>query len=150
MSNLNALLNEAEKTNERLKDSILAGDYDSMTTIERSKVELSSRIFFERRNDYAERLKDLELEKKCAVELAGELSDELKTAADVVLSARSALFDAEMQYQAVQSKQYFVDNELENNRLEANRVNAELNTHIQSRLSGIPDEMETLTNETTY
>ncbi len=141
MSNLNGLLAEAEKTNERLKQAIVSGDYDLMTKIERSKIELNSRIYFARRDELAERLNDLRIEKQSAAELSAELADELKTAADVVLKCRSALFDAEMQYQAVQSKQYFVDNELENNRQETNRVNAELNTHIQSRLSGIPGEL---------
>jgi hypothetical protein len=150
MSNLNGLLNEAEKANERLKQAIVSGDYDLMTKIERSKSELNSRIFFEQRNDYAEQISNLAIEKKCAVELSGELAEQLKLAADVVLSARSALFDAEMQYQAIQSKQYFVDNELENNRQETNRVNNLLTNHIQSRLSGIPDEMEAITNESTY
>lgn len=150
MSNLNGLLNEAEKTQQRLKDAITSGDYDLMTKIERSKVELSSRIFFEQRNDYAEQINNLAIEKKCAVELSGELAEQLKLAADVVLSARSALFDAEMQYQAIQSKQYFVDNELENNRQESNRVNGLLTNHIKSRLSGIPDKMEAITNESTY
>jgi Mg2+ and Co2+ transporter CorA len=137
MSNLTGLLNEAEKTQQRLKDAITSGDYDLMTKIERSKSELNSRIFFEQRNDYAERVKDLELEKKCAVELSGELAEQLKLAADVVLKCRSALFDAEMQYQAIQSKQYFVDNELENNRQETIRVNNLLKTHIQSRLNDV-------------
>jgi len=137
MSNLNGLLNEAEKANERLKQAIVSGDYDLMTKIERSKVELSSRIFFEQRNDYAEQINNLAIEKKCAVELANELGEQLKLAADFVLKCRSALFDAEMQYQAIQSKQYFVDNELENNRQETMRVNGLLKTHIQSRLNDV-------------
>ena len=136
MSNLNGLLNEAEKTNERLKQAIVSGDYDLTTKIERSKAELNTRIFFARREDFAERLDNLRIEKQCATELAAELAESLKLAADVVLQARSALFDAEMQYQAIQSKQFFVDNQLEINRLESNRVGALLKTHIQSRLSG--------------
>jgi ATP-dependent exoDNAse (exonuclease V) alpha subunit len=138
MSRLNELLHESEKTNERLKQAIVSGDYDLMTKIERSKVELSNRIFFARRDDFAERLNDLRIEKQCAVELSAELADELKTAAGVVLQARSALFDAEMQYQAVQSKQYFVSNQIEQNRQNTTQATAELNRHIQSRLSGIP------------
>ncbi len=150
MSNLNGLLNEAEKANEQLKQAIVSGDFDLMTKIERSKSELNSRIFFEQRNELADKLNDLRIEKQSALELSGELADELKLAADVVLKCRSALFDAEMQYQAIQSKQYFVDNELENNRQESNRVNNLLTNHIQSRLSGIPDKMEATTNESTY
>jgi hypothetical protein len=143
MSNLNGLLLESEKTDERLKNAIVSGDYDLMTKIERSKVELSSRIFFEQRNDYAEQINNLAIEKKCAVELSGELAEQLKLAADVVLKCRSALFDAEMSYQAVQSKQYFVDNELENNRQETIRVNGLLTNHIKSRLSGVSGELPT-------
>jgi hypothetical protein len=141
MSKLNGLLNEAEKTQQRLKDAITSGDYDLMTKIERSKSELNSRIFLEQRNDYAEQINNLAIEKKCALELSAELAEQLKLAADVVLKCRSALFDAEMSYQAIQSKQYFVDNELENNRQETNRVNGLLTNHIKSRLSGIPGEM---------
>ena len=141
MSNLNGLLNEAEKTNERLKQAIVSGDYDLTTKIERSKAELNTRIFFARREDFAERLDNLRIEKQCATELAAELAESLKLAADVVLQARSALFDAEMQYQAIQSKQFFVDNQLEINRLESNRVGALLKTHIQSRLSGVSGEL---------
>jgi hypothetical protein len=47
-----------------------------------------------------------------------------------------------MQYQAIQSKQYFVDNELENNRQESNRVNNLLTNHIKSRLSGVSGSIE--------
>jgi predicted outer membrane protein len=137
MSNLNGLLLESEKANERLKQAIVSGDFDLMTKIERSKVELSSRIFLEQRNDYAEQINNLVIEKKCALELSAELAEQLKLAADVVLKCRSALFDAEMQYQAIQSKQYFVDNELENNRQETIRVNGLLKTHIQSRLNDV-------------
>jgi ATP-dependent exoDNAse (exonuclease V) alpha subunit len=142
MSNLNGLLNEADKANEQLKQAIVSGDYDLMTAIEKSKSELNSRIFFEQRNEYAEKLNDLRIEKQTALELSAELADELKLAADVVLKCRSALFDAEMQYQAIQSKQYFVDNELENNRQESNRVNNLLTNHIKSRLSGVSGSIE--------
>ena len=137
MSNLNELLNEAEKTTERLKDAITNGNFDLMTKIEKSRSELNSRIFFARRDELANKLNELQIEKTCALELKTELLGELKTAADFVLSCRSALFDAEMQYQAIQSKQYFVDNQIENNRQETIRVNGLLTNHIKSRLSGV-------------
>jgi hypothetical protein len=138
MSNLTGLLNEAEKTNERLKNAIVSGDYDLMTKIERSKSELNARIFFAKRDDYAERLNDLAIEKTCAVELSAELAEQLRLAAADVMEAKSKLYDCEQAYAVVTSKQYFCSNTLENNRLETIRVNAELNKHIQSRLSGIP------------
>lgn len=137
MSNLNGLLTEAAKTDERLKNAIVAGDMDLYTKIERSKAELETRIFFARRDELAARIADLAIEKQCAVELAGELADELKAAADVVLQARSALFDAEMQYQAVQSKQYFLSTQIDQNRKESIRVTNDLNNHVKSRLSGV-------------
>jgi chromosome segregation ATPase len=141
MSNLTGLLNEAEKTNERLKNAIVSGDYDLMTKIERSKVELSNRIYFARRDELADKLNDLRIEKQSAAELSAELADELKNAAGEVMKAKSKLYDCEQAYAVVTSKQYFCSNTLENNRLETIRVNAELNTHIQSRLSGIPGEL---------
>jgi predicted ATP-grasp superfamily ATP-dependent carboligase len=141
MSNLTGLLNEAEKTNERLKNAIVSGDYDLMTKIERSKIELSNRIYFARRDELAERLNDLRIEKTSAVELSAELADELTAQAAVVMKAKSELYDKESEYAAITSKQYFCSNTLENNRLETKRVNDLLNTHIQSRLSGIPGEL---------
>jgi chromosome segregation ATPase len=137
MSNLTGLLNEAEKTQQRLKDAITSGDYDLMTKIERSKSELNSRIFFEQRNDYAERLNDLRIEKQSALELQTELADELKAQAAVVMKAKSELYDTEQAYAGITAKQFYVQNQIEQNRLESNRVGALLNTHIQSRLKGV-------------
>jgi chromosome segregation ATPase len=141
MSNLNGLLIEAEKANERLKNAIVSGDYDLMTKIERSKSELNSRIFFARRDELADKLNDLRIEKTSAAELSAELADELTAQAAVVMKAKSELYDKESEYAAITAKQYYVQNQIELNRLESNRVNAELNKHIQSRLSGIPGEL---------
>jgi hypothetical protein len=141
MSNLTGLLNEAEKTQQRLKDAITSGDFDLMTKIEKSKSELNARIFFEQRNDYAEQINNLAIEKKCAVELSGELADELKAQAAVVMKAKSELYDCEAEYAAITAKQYYIQNQIEINRLESNRVGSLLNTHIQSRLSGTSGEL---------
>jgi chromosome segregation ATPase len=141
MSNLNGLLNEAEKTNERLKQAIVGGDYDEMTAIEKSGVELSRRIFFARRDELAERLNDLRIEKQTALELQTELADELTKQAAVVMKAKSELYDKESEYAAITAKQYYVQNQIELNRTESNRIGSLLNTHIQSRLSGIPGEL---------
>jgi chromosome segregation ATPase len=145
MSNLNGLLLESEKTDERLKQAIVSGDFDLMTKIERSKSELNSRIFFEQRNDYAERLNDLRIEKQSALALQTELADELKAQAAVVMEAKSRLYDTEQAYAGITAKQYYVQNQIEQNRLESNRVGALLNSHIKSRLSGIPGELPTNT-----
>ncbi len=150
MSNLNGLLAEAEKTHERLKNAIVSGDYDLMTKIERSKSELNARIFFEQRNELAEQIDNLAIEKTCAVELSAELAEQLRLAAADVMEAKSRLYDTEQAYAGITAKQYYVQNQIEQNRLESNRVGALLNSHIQSRLNGIPGEMETLTNESTY
>jgi chromosome segregation ATPase len=137
MSNLTGLLNEAEKTQQRLKDAITSGDYDLMTKIERSKSELNSRIFFAKRDDYAERLNDLRIEKQSALELQTELADELKAQAAVVMEAKSRLYDTEQAYAAITAKQYYTSNLIEQNRLESNRIGALLNTHIKSRLNDV-------------
>lgn len=141
MSNLTGLLNEAEKTQARLKDAITSGDYDLMTKIERSKSELNSRIFFARRDELADKLNDLRIEKQCAVELSGELADELKRQAAIVMQAKSELYDKEAEYAAITAKQYYVQNQIEQNRLESNRVGALLNSHVQSRLKGVSGEL---------
>ncbi len=141
MSNLNGLLNEADKATEQLKQAIVSGDYDLMTKIERSKSELNSRIFFEQRNDYAERLNDLRIEKQSALELQTELADELTKQAAVVMKAKSELYDQESVYAAITAKQYYIQNQIELNRLESNRIGALLNQHIQSRLSGTSGEL---------
>lgn len=141
MSNLTGLLNEAEKTNERLKDAIVSGDYDLMTKIERSKSELNARIFFARRDELADKLNDLRIEKTSAVELSAELADELTKQAAVVMKAKSELYDTEQAYALITSRQYYIQNQIEINRLESNRVGALLTNHIQSRLSGIPGEL---------
>jgi hypothetical protein len=141
MSNLNGLLLESEKTDERLKNAIVSGDYDLMTKIERSKSELNSRIFFARRDELAEKLNDLAIEKTCARELAAELAEQLKLAAADVMKAKSNLYDAESAFALVKSKQYFTDNQIELNRTESNRIGSLLNQHIQSRLNGTSGEL---------
>jgi hypothetical protein len=141
MSNLTGLLNEAERTQQRLKDAITSGNYDLMTKIEKSSSELNSRIFFARRDELADKLKDLAIEKTCALELQTELLAELKLAAADVMKAKSNLYDAESAFALVKSKQYFTDNQIELNRTESNRIGALLNQHIQSRLSGTSGEL---------
>jgi predicted ATP-grasp superfamily ATP-dependent carboligase len=141
MSKLNGLLNESENAKKRLEQAIVSGNYDEMTAIEKSQVELSRRIFFARRDELAERLNDLRIEKQSAVELSAELADELKAQSAVVMEAKSKLYDTEQAYALITSRQYYIQNQIELNRLESNRVNAELNTHIKSRLSGIPGEL---------
>jgi hypothetical protein len=143
MSKLNGLLLESEKANERLKNAIVGGDYDLMTKIERSKSELNARIFFAKRDDYAEQINNLAIEKTCALELQTELAEQLRLAAADVMEAKSKLYDCEQAYAVVTSKQYFCSNTLENNRLETIRVNGLLTNHIKSRLSGIPGELPT-------
>jgi chromosome segregation ATPase len=141
MSKLNGLLNESENAKKRLEQAIVSGNYDEMTAIEKSGVELSRRIFFARRDELAERLNDLRIEKESTLELQTELADELKAQAAVVMKAKSELYDCESVYAGITAKQFYVQNQIELNRLESNRVNAELNTHIKSRLSGIPGEL---------
>ncbi len=141
MSKLNGLLNEADKANEQLKNAIVSGNYDLMTKIERSKVELNARIFFARRDELAEKLNELRIEKTSAVELAAELADELTKQAAVVMKAKSELYDQESVYAAITAKQYYIQNQIELNRLESNRIGSLLTQHIQSRLSGTSGEL---------
>ncbi len=141
MSKLNELLLESEKANERLKQAIVSGDFDLMTKIERSKSELNSRIFFEQRNELADKLNDLRIEKQSAVELQTELADELTKQAAVVMKAKSELYDQESAYALITSRQYYIQNQIELNRLESNRVGALLTNHIQSRLNGTSGEL---------
>jgi chromosome segregation ATPase len=141
MSKLNGLLNEADKANEQLKNAIVSGNYDLMTKIERSKVELNARIFFARRDELAERLSELRIEKQSALELQTELADELTAQAAVVMKAKSELYDQESVYALITSKQFYVQNQIELNRTESNRIGSLLNQHIQSRLSGTSGEL---------
>ncbi len=145
MSKLNGLLLESEKANERLKQAIVSGDYDEMAAIEKSGVELSRRIFFARRDELAERLNDLRIEKQSALELQTELAAELTKQAAVVMKAKSELYDTEQAYAGITAKQFYVQNQIEQNRLESNRVGALLNSHIKSRLSGVSGELPTNT-----
>jgi hypothetical protein len=142
MSNLNGLLLESEKTQQRLKDAITGGDYDEMTAIEKSQVELSRRIFFAKRDDFAERLNDLRIEKESVAELQTELADELKTAAGAVMAARNALYEAESSHAAIKAKQYFLDNQSELCRKNINETTVDLDRHIKSRLNGVSGSIE--------
>jgi hypothetical protein len=137
MSRLTELLNEAEKTNERLKDAIVSGDYDLMCAIEKSKVELERRIYFARRDDYAERLSDLRIEKNSISELQTELADQLKAAAMVVMNARNALYEAESAHAAIKARQYFLDTQSELNRKNIIQTNRDLERHVKSRLNDV-------------
>jgi hypothetical protein len=140
MSNLTGLLNESENAKKRLEQAIISGNYDEMAAIEKSQVELSRRIFFAKRDEYAARLDELRIEKQCALELSAALAEQLKTAAADVMDAKSKLYDQESVYAAITAKQYFIDNQLEQNRVESVRANAELDKHIKSRLRGISGE----------
>jgi hypothetical protein len=142
MSKLNGLLLESEKAQQRLKDAIVTGDYDEMTAIEKSGVELSRRIYFAKRDDYAERLNDLRIEKESVAELQTELAEQLKLAAADVMAARNALYEAESAHAAIKAKQYFLDNQSELCRKNINETTVDLDRHIKSRLNGVSGSME--------
>jgi hypothetical protein len=86
-------------------------------------------------------LNDLRIEKQSAVELQTELADELTKQAAVVMKAKSELYDQESAYALITSRQYYIQNQIELNRLESNRVGALLTNHIQSRLNGTSGEL---------
>jgi protein subunit release factor A len=136
MSNLSGLLHEHTQLQQRLDDSVISGDLDTNTKLERSKSELERTIFFEKTADYREKLKNLESERIAANDLRNDFQAELKAQAEKVMEARSKAFDEQETHNQLQARLYHLDNTIEVTRQTINELKAELAAHLKQKLYG--------------
>jgi chromosome segregation ATPase len=136
MSNLSGLLHEHTRLRQRLDESVIAGEMDLNSKLEKSRAELERRIFFEKTADYRERLAELELERSCADELKRELQLSLADAAKAVQEAKAVVYELTLEHSAIDSKLYFLGNSAELSRQNINSLKAELTEHLKKKLYG--------------
>ena len=136
MSNLSGLLYEHSQLKQKLDESVIAGEMDLNSKLEKSRAELERRIFFERTADYRERLAELEIERTAAAELKSELQSGLADAAKAVQEAKAVAYELTVKHSALDSKLYFLDNEQESIRQRTNELKAALAVHLKQKLYG--------------
>jgi predicted nucleic acid-binding Zn-ribbon protein len=134
-----------------IRDAILSGDNFQYQKLLRMKAEnLDSQFFAETKNLKSD-IENLQSERSFGLSVLADLNDELRQAADVVLLRRNALYEAEMSYQGVQAKQFYLTTQTEQQRKDIRELKSKLNSHVNSKLnSGDSPTMETLTNETIF
>lgn len=135
-NNLSGLLYEQSRLKQRLDDSVIAGEKDLNSKLERSRAELERNIFFERTKDYRERLAKLESERSAANDLRNDFQMELKAQAEKVMEMRSRAFDEQEKHNLISSRLYHLDNTIALSRENINSLKAELQRHLKQKLYG--------------
>ena len=134
-----------------IREAILSGDNFQYQKLLRMKAENLNSQFFNETKKLKADIENLESERSLALSVRDDLTDESKAAADIVLKRRSDLFDAEQIYQKAQSRLFYLDTQIEQQRKDIRALQQKLDAHVSSKLnSGDSPTMETLTNESTY
>ena len=140
MSRLTELEAQQIELTERLKQSIVSGDYDTMRACQRSQIELSDRLFFAKTEQLKADIAELEESRNLAIELLQDFDVELKQQAQIVIAKRGELMEAEAHYNVIKSRQYALENgEIESRRTAIADAKKRLDAHIKSRLNGSGD-----------
>ena len=127
---------ELDKLDEKIKQSIIDTDEFLFAKLSRAKDELNQKIFFAESRRLKSDIENLETERACNLSIRADLQVELTAAADVVLVARNALYEAETAYSAVQAKQFFNDSQLQQQREDLAQLKSKLARHIELKLTG--------------
>lgn len=144
---MNEQLNrELQKIDEDIRAAVLDSDEFLYSKLSRARDENLSKQFFAETRKLKSDIENLESERSFGLSVLADLNDELTEAANVVLEARGRLFDAEMAYQAIQAKQFYLTTQTEQQRKDIRELKSKLNSHVNSKLNS----METITNESTY
>lgn len=142
---------ELKNLENSIRDAIVGGEEFEYHKLLRAKTETESRIFFQKTAQLKSEIENLQSERSFGLSVRDDLTDELKQASDIVLQARSRLFDAEQAYQAIQAKQFYLDTKLEQERKDIKALQQKLDAHVASKLnSGDSPTNEVFTNEDTH
>lgn len=126
---------EKEKLDNEIRAAVTSGDEFLYSKLNRAKDELNQKIFFAENRRLKADIEALESERSFGLSLRSDLIDEAKEASDIVLRARSALFDAEQGYQSIQAKQFFLDTQIEQQRKDIQSLKRELNLLVDKKLN---------------
>lgn len=135
-NNLSGLLYEHSQLKQKLDDSIIGGDMDLNSKLEKSRAELERRIFFARTADYRERLAELESEQRAANDLRGDFQADFQQAAENVMDARQRAIDSQKIHAQLSLRLGVLDNTIKQNRETINELKAELAAHLKQKLYG--------------
>jgi predicted nucleic acid-binding Zn-ribbon protein len=149
---MNEQLNrELQKIDEDIRAAVLDSDEFLYSKLNRARDENLSKQFFAETRKLKSDIETVESERSFGLAVLADLNDELRQAADVVLLRRNALYEAEMVYQGIQARQFYLTTQTGQQRKDIQDLKRKLNSHIDSKLnSGESPTMETITNETTY
>ena len=134
---------DLEKLELEIRDSVASGDEFLYSKLIRAKDELNQKMWFAESRQLKADIETLQTERSFGLSVLADLNDESKQAADIVLEARSRLFDCEMAYQAIEARKYYLTTQTEQQRKDIRELQRKLDTHINTKLSGgEPPEME--------
>ncbi len=128
---------ELEKLESDIRAAVVASDEFQYQELLKRKAETQDKLFFAESKAMKSELENLESERSFGLSVRDELIDEAKQAADVVLVARNALYEAETAYQAILARQYFNETQTEQQRKDIRALQQKLDAHINSKLSGV-------------
>lgn len=131
---------ELEQIEADIKQSILDSDQFAYSKHLRRKQETTDKLFFSETASLREQIENLESDRSLAVSLRDDLTDESKAAADEVLRRRSDLFDAEQIYQKAQSRLFYLDTTIEQQRTDIKDLKRKLDLAVDKKLN--PDNYD--------
>ncbi len=132
---MNETLNrELVKIDADIRQAVLDADEFLYSKLNRARDENLSRQFFQTTKQIKSDIENLESDRTFGLSVLSDLNDELTQAANVVLEARGRLFDAEMAYQAVQAKQFYLETQTGQQRKDIRELESKLQRHIDSKL----------------
>ncbi len=139
-SSINKFMNEQlnrelVKIDADIRQAVIDADEFLYSKLNRARDENLSKQFFADTRKLKSDIENLETERSFGLSVLADLNDELTQAANVVLEARGRLFDAEMAYQAVQAKQFYLETQTGQQRKDIRELESKLQRHIDSKLN---------------
>ncbi len=130
------LQRELSKIDADIRQAVIDADEFLYSKLSRARDENLSRQFFQTTKAMRAEIENLESERSFGLAVLADLNDELRQAADGVLLRRNALYEAEMVYQGIQAKQFYLETQTGQQRKDIQALKLKLESHINTKLSG--------------
>ncbi len=131
---------QLEKLESDIKQSVMDADEFLFAKLNRAKDELTQKMFFAESRQLKADIETLQTDRSFGLSVLADLNDESKQAANVVLEARSRLFDCEMAYQAIEAKKYYLTTQTEQQRKDIRDLQRKLDLSVDMKLN--PDKYD--------
>jgi chromosome segregation ATPase len=131
---------ELEKLESDIRAAVASGDEFLYSKLNRAKDELNQKIWFAESRQMKADIETLQTDRSFGLSVLADLNDESKQAANVVLEARSRLFDCEMAYQAIEAKKYYLTTQTEQQRKDIRDLQRKLDLSVDMKLN--PDNYD--------